>query len=125
MAIFDKAHRYRSDFVTQHDYLSFNPGVACLAEFETIGAAQYPPPGVIASNRQPVAGNCVVKKLHPCIDASLLTRITGDLKDTNTIQPEPPKRYQYQKARQTKKSPLLFHCLKKLSDADAIHDIDA
>src|SRR3990170_1960856 len=94
-------HRYRLDIVAKQDQSAFKPGVAGLAEFKTIGAAQHPAPGLVAHQRQRDVGDRVVEKLHVRIAAGTFTRIPGDLKGAQTVEPEPAKRGQQQQEKQT------------------------
>lgn len=89
-------HGYRLDLVAKQDQPAFEPGVAGLAEFETVGAAQHPAAGLVPRQRHRDAGDRVVEKLQVRIVADMFPRVPGDLKRAQAAEPEPPQRGQQQ-----------------------------
>lgn len=109
-----RLHRHRFDALTEHDDFPFSPAIACLGEFEAIGAAQYPATRCVAIQCEAGAGNGVVQKLQIFSGAGASSGFAGEFEDADAVQPEPAACAQDHQYGQTREvhvvSPLVETC---------------
>jgi hypothetical protein len=76
----------------QHHHHAFEPVVAGIAEFETVGAAELEVAPAIAAKAESGKGHGIVEKLHPLLAAGPLASKLGRLTRRHAVNPEPHQR---------------------------------